>query len=234
MDLPQPLTEGRLVRRYKRFLADVDLDDGRRVTVHCPNPGRMLGLNAPGSRVWLTTAAAGRKLPYGLELVEADGTLVGINTNRPNKIARDAIEAGAIAELQGYACLRSEVLYGSENSRIDLLLEEPGRCWVEVKNVHYKVGDAALFPDAVTARGAKHLRELSAQVRAGDRAVMLYIVQRGDCRSFGLANTIDPTYAAGLHAAVDAGVEVLAYTCRVTTLEIVLSHAVPAILEPNI
>jgi sugar fermentation stimulation protein A len=229
-----PLVPARLVRRYQRFLADVELEPGGRlVTVHCPNPGRMLGLNAPGLRVWLRLAPAGRKLPYTLELVEADGTLVGVNTNVPNRLVRDAIGRGAIAELAGYVRLRSEVRYGAESSRIDLLLEDDARprCWVEVKNVHWKVGDVARFPDAVTTRGAKHLRELAHQVAIGERAVMIYVIQRSDCAVFGLARDIDPAYARACVVAAGAGVEFLAYRCRVGLEGTAITDRLPVDLE---
>jgi sugar fermentation stimulation protein A len=227
------LVPARLGRRYQRFLADVELEDGRSVTVHCPNPGRMLGLNTPGLKVWLRPAPPGRKLPFTLELVEADGTLVGVHTGLPNKLAKAAIADGAIAELAGYAELRTEVSYGRERSRIDLLLEDPalGRCWVEVKNVHWRVGALARFPDAVTKRGAKHLRELKAQVEIGDRAAMLYVVQRDDCRALALARDVDPDYASACVDAVRAGVEVLAYACTVTLAGTAIARRLPVDLE---
>jgi len=211
------LVPARLLRRYQRFLADVELADGGTCTVHCPNPGRMAGLDAPGLPCWLRPAPAGRKLPYRLALIEADGTLVGIDTNLPNRLVADAVATGAIPQLAGYARMRREVRYGAENSRIDLLLEDDARprCWVEVKNVHWRVGDVARFPDAVTTRGAKHLRELAAQVAIGERAVMIYVIQRGDCAAFGLARDIDPAYARACVEAQAAGVELLAYACRV-------------------
>ena len=185
MKFNQPLRPARLLKRYKRFLADVVLEDGREVTVHCPNPGSMMGLSDPDSEVWLSPAPPGRKLPFGWELIRVGDHLVGINTAWPNRLTEEALAAGRIEALSGYAARRREVPYG-ENSRIDLLLEAPDRppCYVEVKNVHLKRPAGAEFPDCVTKRGAKHLRELSAMVAAGHRAVMLYVVQRTDCDRF--------------------------------------------------
>lgn len=211
-----PLVRGRLVRRYKRFLADVELDGGAVVTAHIANTGAMLGLDRPGIEVWLSPAAnPGRKLPWSWELCRIDGHLVGVNTAHPNAIAAEAVRDGRIAELAGYEHIRREVRYG-RNSRIDLLLGAAGRptCHVEVKNVHLRRGDWAEFPDAVTARGTKHLGELRDVVAAGGRAVMLYLVQRGDCAGFRPAADIDPVYAAALAQAVGDGVEAICYTCR--------------------
>lgn len=234
MRFPTPLIEGRLERRYKRFLADVTLPGEGLVTAHCPNPGAMLGLDAPGARAWVSvTASKTRKLPHTLEIVEADGALVGINTMRPNALAEEAVREGAIPELGGYQNLRREVRYG-EASRIDLLLEDDARppCFVEVKNVHLHRGAGlAEFPDCVTARGAKHLRELAREARDGARAVQLFIVQRADCDAFALAADIDPGYAASFEAAVAAGVEPLVYACDVAPDAITVARRL-ALKEP--
>jgi sugar fermentation stimulation protein A len=229
MEFPQPLVPARLIRRYKRFLADVELPDGTTTTVHCPNPGAMLGLDQSGSEIWLSPAKSpGRKLPYTWELIRIDGSLVGINTAHPNALAEEAIRGGRIAELAGYAGLRREVNYG-RNSRIDILLEG-GRapaCYVEVKNVHLKRTDAAEFPDCVTARGAKHLDELADMARAGFRSVMLYVVQRTDCRRFAIAADIDPVYGAALKRAMAAGVEAISYSCAVAETGIGVAEQMP-------
>lgn len=228
MKVPSQLIPGRLLRRYKRFMADVELDDGAMVTAHCPNSGSMLGCAVPGSRVLLSRSDnPTRKFPYTWELVQADGCWVGINTALTNRLAREGIEQGIVAELQGYELIRQEVCYGSERSRIDLLLEGPGLCYVEVKNVTLIDGDVARFPDSVTERGQKHLRELMAMVESGARSVNLFVVQRADARAVAPADAIDPAYGRLLRLAVEAGVELLAYQARVTPAEIVLSHSLP-------
>ena len=208
------LTEGRLIKRYKRFLADVELADGSVVVAHCANSGSMLGCKEPGSRVLLSPNRNPKaKLDWRWEMVEVGGHLVGINTSHPNRLVEEAILDGTIKELQGFASLRREVKYG-KNSRIDILLEDPGLVYVEVKNVTLRVEDEAQFPDAVTARGTKHLQELGDMVEEGHRAVMVYLVQRGDCNHFRPASHIDPTYAEALKGAVNKGVETLCYQCH--------------------
>ena len=232
MKFEEPLVRATLVRRYKRFLADVRLADGTELIAHCANPGSMIGVMAPGSAVWLSPNTNPKaKLDYRWEMIEVGGGLVGINTSRSNRIVEEAITEGRVPELGGYATMRREVRYG-QNSRIDLLLEGPGRsdapglCYVEVKNVTLCRNGYAEFPDAVTARGAKHLRELSDMVGAGHRSVMVYLVQRMDCRTFRLARDIDPEYGAAFDKALAAGVEALAYGCRLTTEDITLDGPV--------
>lgn len=237
MKFDQILQEGRLIKRYKRFLADVELPDGSVVVAHCANSGSMLGCKEPGSRVLLSANTNPKaKLDWRWEMVEVDGALVGINTSHPNRLAEEAILGETIPELSGYANLRREVKYG-KNSRIDILLEGSGdgggadTCYVEVKNVTLKVGAEAQFPDAVTARGTKHLVELMDMVADGHRAVMLYLVQRGDCLSFRPAADIDPTYASTLAKAVQAGVEALCYVCDLTTGGIEVTKPLPIRIE---
>ncbi len=228
MRFPTPLLRGRLVRRYKRFLADIALDDGREITAHCANPGSMLGVAEEGAPAWVSEHRDGkRKLPFSWQLTEIGGVLIPVNTSNPNRIVAEALEQGAVPELAGYAERRREVKYG-EKSRIDFLLEGPRKapCYVEVKNVHLsRKRGLAEFPDSVTARGAKHLRELVAVKESGARAVMLFIVQRDDCRRFRAAADLDPAYAAALGDAAAAGVELLCYDCEVTTAEVVLRRA---------
>jgi sugar fermentation stimulation protein A len=237
MKFPTPLVRGRLIKRYKRFLADVSLDAGELVTATCPNTGSMMGLAVPGAVVWLSVSASPtRKYPHTWELVEADAgdgpTLVGINTSHPNRLVSDAIACGAIPEVTGYATLRREVKYGL-SSRIDILLEDPakGLAYVEIKNVHLsRRAGLAEFPDSVTERGAKHLAELAAMVAAGHRAVMLYLIQRADAEAFSLAADIDPRYAAAFAAARSAGVEAIAYACRLAPTEITIARPVPVLI----
>ena len=218
MRFSEPLVPGRLVRRYKRFLADVELDGGDLVVAHCANPGSMMGLAEPGMAVWLSHATnPARKLRFSWELVAPNGCLVGINTSHPNTIVAEAIQDGIVPELAGYTSARREVRYG-KNSRIDILLDAEGRppCYVEVKNVTLsRAPGTAEFPDSVTTRGAKHLVELSGMARSGARAVMFYLVQRGDCDRLEIAADIDPGYAKAFGEAIESGLEVLCYSCIV-------------------
>jgi sugar fermentation stimulation protein A len=223
MQFSAPLIPATLVRRYKRFLADVVLPSGETVTVHCANPGAMIGLNVPGARVWLSKSGnPKRKLVHSWELIEVDlgggPELVGINTGHPNALAAEAIAGGRIPELVGYASASREVKYGKA-SRVDFLLEAPGRppCYLEIKNVHLmRRAGLAEFPDAVTKRGARHLAELSDMVAAGARAVMLFLVQIGSAERFALARDIDAGYGRAFDLAHAAGVEAIAYRCRIS------------------
>lgn len=230
MRFPSPLIPGRLIRRYKRFLADIDVEGVGEVTAHCPNPGSMMGLADPGLRVWVEQAAPGRKLPYAWRLAELPGGhWAGIDTAVPNRVVREALEAGAVPELARYGTLRPEVKYG-ERSRVDFLLSEAGLpdAYVEVKNVHLRrEGDLAEFPDCVTARGARHLEELAAMVAAGHRAVMVYLVQRTDCARFRLADDLDPGYARAFAAASEAGVETICLGTRISREGVWLGAPIP-------
>jgi len=229
MEFNTPLIPGRLVRRYKRFLADIELGSGETVTAHCANPGAMLGLNMPGLKVWVEpNDDPKKKLRYGWRLVELQNDWVGIDTAVPNKVVGAALSAGQIPEFAGYQKVRPEVRYGT-NSRIDFLLtgENLPEVYVEVKNVHLmRDHGLAEFPDSVTKRGAKHLDELSAMVAAGHRAVMLYCIQRTDCDRLALAADLDPGYAAAFVRARAAGVEVMAWTCAISPGGIALDRPV--------
>lgn len=221
MQFPEPLIPGRLERRYKRFLSDIRLEDGAQAVAHCANPGSMLGLATPGARVWLSPSDnPKRKLRWSWELVEVpseDGdTLVGINTGRANALVAEALAAGRIPELAGYHGLRREVRYGT-GSRVDFLLEGDTACYLEIKSVTLKRRPGlAEFPDAVTARGKRHLAELAAMVQEGHRAVLLFLAQRGDCERVAVAEDIDPAYAGAFAEARAAGVEILCYNCSLT------------------
>jgi sugar fermentation stimulation protein A len=236
MRFPSPLAPAILQRRYKRFLADVVLPNGVETTVHVANPGAMTGLAAPGTRVWLSKSAnPARKLPFSWELVEVDlgsgPELVGVNTAHPNPLVGAAIAAGTIAELAGYETLRREVKYG-RNSRVDFLLENRGKppCYVEVKNVHLmRAKGLAEFPDSVTARGARHLDELSAMAAQGCRAVMVFLVQIGSADRVALARDIDSKYGIAFDRALKAGVEAIAYRCAISETEITVAGAVPVL-----
>jgi sugar fermentation stimulation protein A len=234
MKFTTPLVRGTLIQRYKRFLADVRLDSGEIVTATCPNTGSMMGLTTPGVPVWLSVSdSPTRKYRHTWEMLEVDlgkgPSLVGINTNHPNLLVSEAISARRVAALKGYAGLRREVKYGV-NSRIDILLEDEGRppAYVEIKNVHMmRRSGLAEFPDSVTARGVKHLLELSQMVREGNRAVMVYLIQRSDARKLTFARDVDPGYGEALDAAREIGVEAIALKCLVTPEEIRVDKPVP-------
>lgn len=231
-----PLIPATLVRRYKRFLADVVLPSGAEVTVHVANPGAMLGLATPGARVWLSRSAnAKRKLAYSWELVEVDlgagVEVVGVDTAHPNALVAEALAVGRIPPLSGYDTIRREVPYG-RGSRVDFRLAREGRpaCYLEVKNVHLmRAPGLAEFPDCVTARGARHLDELADMAAAGERAVMLFLVQIGSATRFALARDLDPAYGAAFDRARARGVEAIAWTCSLTTEAIELVREIPVL-----
>ncbi|WP_238365560.1 DNA/RNA nuclease SfsA [Mesobacterium pallidum] len=231
MRFQTPLVPARLVRRYKRFLADCTLEDGTEVTAHCANPGSMMGLAEPGMRIWLEpNDDPKKKLKYGWRLVEHEGGhFTGVDTSVPNRALRGALEAGVVPGLSGYDTVRPEVTYGV-GSRIDFLLTGAGRpdCYVEVKSVTLsRQPGLAEFPDSVTARGTKHLGELAAMVTEGHRAVMLYLVQRTDAARFTLAEDIDPAYAAAFRAARDAGVEAICIGTTITPEGVEVADPIP-------
>jgi sugar fermentation stimulation protein A len=233
MDFSGPLVEGRLIRRYQRFLVDVRIGD-EVVTAHCPNTGSMLGCVEPGSSVWLSASGNPRRrcaLTWELVAV-AGGTVVGINTSRSNALVAEAIRGGLIPEFSGFGQIRGEVRYGKESSRIDLLLTagDGSQCYVEVKNVTAAVADGiALFPDAVSTRATKHLRELMAMVRDGHRAAVCFCAQRGDVREVRPADAIDPEYGRTLRQALAAGVEAIALRAEVSPRAIRLCERVPVV-----
>ena len=230
MRFETPLVPARLIRRYKRFLADCTLEDGREVTAHCANPGSMMGLAKPGQKIWLEpNDDPKKKLKYGWRLVDHEnGHFTGVDTSVPNKALRAALEAREIAELAAYESVRPEVKYG-ENSRIDFLLTGPGLpdAYVEVKSVTLsRQAGLAEFPDSVTARGTKHLGELAAMAAQGHRAVMLYLVQRTDCDRFALAADIDPAYAAAFEVAQAQGVEKLVYGTQISPRGVLVNSSI--------
>ncbi|WP_136657192.1 DNA/RNA nuclease SfsA [Nitratireductor sp. XY-223] len=236
MKFPNPLVPATLIKRYKRFLVDAELADGSAITGSCPNTGSMLGLTTPGSRIWLSEHdSPTRKYRHALELVEADGTTVGINTGLPNKIVEEAIAEGAVAPLADYGDMRREQKYG-KNSRIDLLLTDSARppAYVEVKNVHFiRSPGLAEFPDSPTKRGAKHLEELGNMVEAGNRAVMVYLIQRSDCEKLKICRDLDSNYGTAFDRAIARGVEAIAMRCHITPEEIRFDRLVP-IDEPGL
>jgi sugar fermentation stimulation protein A len=230
MDFTTPLIPARLIKRYKRFLADARLEDGTEITAHCANPGSMMGLKEPGTKIWLEpNDDPKKKLKYGWRLVDhEDGHFTGVDTSVPNRALKASLMAHEIPELASYPTVRSEVKYG-QNSRIDFLLSGDGPdLYVEVKSVTLsRQTGCAEFPDSVTARGTKHLNELVEMVKSGHRALMFYLVQRTDADHVTLAEDIDPTYAAAFDAARAAGVEVLAYDCQISPQSITLGKPLP-------
>ena len=229
MKFQTPLLRGKFLQRYKRFFADIELDSGEIITAHTPNTGTMLSCKDPGAEAYVSTNDnPKRKLKYTWELVASNGQLAGVNTGLANGLATEAIQEGLIPELTGYTNLRREVKYG-QNSRVDILLEEEGKppFYVEVKNVTLGREGVASFPDAVSTRAAKHMRELADQVREGSRAAVLFVVQRMDCQRFTAADDIDPAYGEILREAQQAGVMALAWQANISPTEIRLEKALP-------
>ncbi|MGI2021800.1 DNA/RNA nuclease SfsA [Shewanella glacialipiscicola] len=229
MEFAPPLQQGILLRRYKRFLADVQLSDGSEITIHCPNTGSMRNCLYPGETVWFSTSDnPKRKYAHTWELMTTpNGSLIGIHSSQANALAEDAINKGIISELTGYDSLSREVKYGDENSRIDILLQAAQKpaCYIEVKSCTLLEDGQGYFPDAVSLRGQKHLRELMHMVSLGHRAVLLFVVQHSEITCVAPAAHIDPEYAKLLKVAVLSGVEVLAYRCEISPTEINLVHA---------
>jgi sugar fermentation stimulation protein A len=231
MQFSTPLIPARLIRRYKRFLADCRLEDGREVTAHCANPGSMMGLAIEGSKIWLEpNDDPKKKLKFGWRLVDHEnGHFTGVDTSVPNRALKEALEKREIAALSDYSVVRPEVKYG-ENSRIDFLLSGDGLrdAWVEVKSVTLsRQSGLAEFPDSVTARGAKHMAELAKMAKAGDRAIVLFLVQRTDCDRIAPAADIDPNYARALGDAMAAGVEVIALSTRISPKGVEIASEIP-------
>src|SRR5919108_4220198 len=231
MRFPSPLFQGTLIQRYKRFLADVLLPSGEIVPAHCTNTGSMMGCKEPGSTVYLSRCdKPGRRLSYTWEMIRVNGGWVGINTLYPNRLVAEGIENGVISELRGCESIRREIRT-REETRLDLCLDgSAGSCFVEVKNVTLAVDGGAAFPDAVSERGTKHLKELIWLRRKGHRAVLVFVVQRGDCEFFRPADEIDQAYGRWLRRAIKAGVEALPYRANVTPREILLTERLPIIV----
>ncbi|MFD1914055.1 DNA/RNA nuclease SfsA [Halodurantibacterium flavum] len=231
MRFQSPLVRARLLRRYKRFLADFVLDDGREITAHCPNPGAMTGLADAGQPCWLQQASPGRKLGFGWRLVELPGGhLANVDTSLPNRVVAEALAAGALPGLEAYRTIRPEIRYGTA-SRVDFLLQQEGLpdALLEVKSVTLDRAGVGAFPDSVTLRGARHLRDLAEEVRSGRRAVMLFLLGRTDCHSVTVARDIDPAYAQAFDDARAAGVEMRALASRITTEAITHGREIPVL-----
>ncbi len=224
-----PLIEGTLVKRYKRFLADVELEDGRVVTAHCPNSGSMKTCSQPGAKVWISQSdKPGRKLKYSWELIDTGDSLVGINTLTPNRLVKKCVENGIIKELCGYETVKPEVKTG-EGTRLDLMLEKSAgqRCYIEIKNCTLVENRVAMFPDAVTDRGRKHLKALAELSGQGHRAVIFFIIQRMDADTFSPAVHIDPVYARTLTETLACGVELVIKDTVIDTGKVMLNRSVP-------
>ncbi|MBY0264414.1 MAG: DNA/RNA nuclease SfsA [Holosporales bacterium] len=223
------LSTGILCRRYKRFIADIEQEDGSPLTIHCPNTGAMRGLTTPGTKIFFSHHPhSNRKYPYTWQAVSQEDTFIGVNTHLPNRLVAHTLSLSPLLEVGSYQTLRREVPYG-QGSKVDFLLQSPGKadCYLEVKNVHFKEGEAAFFPDTPTTRGQKHMRELADQVRRGNRAIVLYVIQREDVTSFSLGEQFDPVYAKEAQEAFNAGVEMIAYTCSLDRKGISLKKSVP-------
>jgi sugar fermentation stimulation protein A len=234
MQFPAAPLRGRFLRRYQRFFAEVELAGGERLSAHCPNTGSLLGCLEPDSPVWLRDSAnPARKLRYTWQAVRCGSGWVNVDTALPNRVLAEALEHGLVPELAGYERRAREVRYG-HGSRIDLLLSGPrrARCFVEVKSTTLRQGPAALFPDAPTERGRKHLAELERVARRGERAVQFFFVSRADVELFRPADLIDPEYGRALRRAARAGVEILAWTARVEPRRLELAKRLPVDLEP--
>lgn len=231
MQFSFPLIQGTLIKRYKRFLADVQLTDGSIVVAHCPNTGAMTGCAEPGWKVWLSPSNnPKRKLLYTWEVVLTEQFhWIGINTHRANVLVKEAIQENKISELVGYKNLQAEVKFGEENSRIDFLLTDPEKadCYVEVKSVTLLNDNKGYFPDAKTLRGQKHLRELSLIASLGRRAVLFFCVQHTGIRSVQVAKHIDPDYAKELKRAMLSGVQILCYDCEINSEKIYINQSLP-------
>lgn len=237
MQFTPPLQSAILIKRYKRFLADVVTPDGRELTLHCPNTGAMTGCATPGDTVWYSTSDnPKRKYAHTWELTQTQrGAIICVNTLRANILAKEAILAGSIVELFGYNTLKSEVKYGEEKSRIDIMLqaEERQNCYIEVKSVTLAENESGYFPDAVTERGQKHLRELMSVAAAGDRAVILFAVLHSAIDRFSPAHHIDARYAQLLIEAQTKGVEILVYKAELSTEMMTLNKPITAVLTPG-
>lgn len=236
MQFLPPLKSARLIKRYKRFLADVVTSDGEEITLHCPNTGAMTGCATPGDTVWYSTSdSKTRKYAHTWEITETQtGAFICVNTLRANQLVKEAIQANALAELSGYSVLKSEVKYGEERSRIDFLLQADDRrnCYIEVKSVTLAEKDNGYFPDAVTERGQKHLRELMSVAASGDRAVVLFAVLHSAITRFSPARHIDAKYAQLLDEAQNKGVEILAYKAELSADTMTLMEPLPVVLTP--